>query len=337
MKKIVKLTTGAIALVALIMGGLVLKAGGLDDFKLQYFFLTQHFHDQSHELADIRQQNIAPEENSRIELQQLLDGGPPKDGIPSIDNPQFDDASTTPFDEDELIVGVVVNGEAKAYPYGIMNWHEIVNDTVGGKNISVTYCPLCDTMVSFERGDTTFGVSGKLYQSCLVMFDRTDDTLYSQPWALGVVGANVNKSLERIPTIKTTLGEWLEKYPESKILSTETGHNRDYFRYPYGSYNTNERTIFPVRNQQALENHPKEIVSYIWEHDEQNIHNQFSGVSEQFTHKKIQEIGEKQMLFNQREIIVQWDKTLNTVVVKEFDGTIIPSSTAFSFVYPAFF
>jgi len=337
MKKIAKLTTGVIALVALIMGGLVLKAGGLDDFKLQYFFLTQHFHDQSQELADIRQQDISPEENSRIELQQLLDGGPPKDGIPSIDNPQFDDASTTPFDEDELVIGVVVNGEAKAYPYGIMNWHEIVNDTVGGKNISVTYCPLCDTMVSFERGNTTFGVSGKLYQSCLVMFDRTDDTLYSQPWALGVVGQNVNKSLERIPTIKTTLGEWLEEYPESKILSTETGHNRDYFRYPYGSYNTNERIIFPARNQQALENHPKEIVSYIWEHDEQNIHNQFSGSSEQFTHKKIKEIGEKQILFNQREIVVQWDKNLNTVVVKESDGTIIPSSTAFSFVYPAFF
>lgn len=126
---------------------------------------------------------------------------------------------------------MVVNGEAKAYPLGIMNWHEIVNDRVGGVNLNVSYCPLCDTIVAFERGNTTYGVSGKLYQSCLVMYDREDDTLYSQPWALGVVGSQVNHSLARVPAVKTTLGKWLAKHPDTKILSTETGYQRDYLRY----------------------------------------------------------------------------------------------------------
>jgi hypothetical protein len=179
MNKFIKITLKGLLPVALLFGILVVEAGGLEDFKLRYFFLTQYFNDQTQELDDLRKQNVDPKENTRIDLTQLLNGGPSKDGIPSIDNPRFDTAETTPFSSDELVIGVVVNGEAKAYPLGIMNWHEIVNDTVGGTNLTVSYCPLCDTIVVFDRGNTTYGVSGKLYQSCLVMYDRADDTLYS--------------------------------------------------------------------------------------------------------------------------------------------------------------
>jgi hypothetical protein len=98
---------------------------------------------------------------------------------------------TTPFQDDDIVIGVVVNGKAKAYPYNIMNLHEIVNDTVGEVNVTVIYCPLYNTIASFERGTTVFGVSGKLYQSCLVMYDRADDSLYAQPWAMEVVGPRV--------------------------------------------------------------------------------------------------------------------------------------------------
>jgi hypothetical protein len=179
MNKFIKITLKGLLPVALLFGILVVEAGGLEDFKLRYFFLTQYFNDQTQELDDLRKQNVDPKENTRIDLTQLLNGGPSKDGIPSIDNPRFDTAETTRFSSDELVIGVVVNGEAKAYPLGIMNWHEIVNDTVGGTNLTVSYCPLCDTIVVFDRGNTTYGVSGKLYQSCLVMYDRADDTLYS--------------------------------------------------------------------------------------------------------------------------------------------------------------
>jgi len=316
---------------------LVLQAGGWEDFKLRYYSLTQYFHNQAQELEVIRKQNLDLAEQTRIELGQLLNGGPPKDGIPSVDNPRFDTPEMTPFGREERVIGIVVNGEAKAYPIGIMNWHEIVNDTVGGSNVTVSYCPLCDTIVAVERGSTTYGVSGKLYQSCLVMYDRADETLYAQPWALGIVGANVDRELDRVPAVKTTLGQWLDAYPESQILSTDTGYNRDYQSYPYGSYYTNDDIIFPVRNQDERSLHPKAIVSYIWEADDQTPHNKFSGDSHQFVHEQMRSAESQIVEFGDRQVRAQWDSALETVVVEELDGTIVPSSTAFAFVYPSFF
>ncbi|MBO9998648.1 MAG: DUF3179 domain-containing protein [Cyanobacteria bacterium SID2] len=273
---------------------------------------------------------------ARVNPANLLDGGPPKDGIPSIDSPQFDTASSTPFRNNEEIIGVVVNGEAKAYPIGILNWHEIANDTIGGVNVSVTYCPLCDTAIVFDRGNTTFGVSGKLYQSCLVMYDRADDTLYVQPWGLGVLGRNVNRNLPRVPAVKTTLGAWLDRYPDSQILSTNTGYQRNYQRYPYGTYNQDRRIIFPVRNQDELELHPKAAISYIWTIDSGGAPDRFAGDSVQFIHREIEQMGERTIEFDGRSIRAYWDDTLETVVVEEADGTLIPAATAFAFVYPAF-
>ncbi|MDJ0732711.1 MAG: DUF3179 domain-containing protein [Nostocaceae cyanobacterium] len=338
MNKLTKIALGSFLMIGIVFTGLVAQAGGWDNFKLRYFFLTQYFHDQNKELADIRaQQKIDPVKTARIDLNQLLAGGPPKDGIPSIDNPKFDTPKTTPFKKDELVIGVVMNGEAKAYPFGIMNWHEMVNDTVGGINLAISYCPLCDTIVTFQRGNTTYGVSGKLYQSCLVMYDRADDTLYSQPWALGVVGAGVNRSLARVPAVKTTLGAWLAKYPNSKILSTDTGYNRNYQRYPYGTYYTDNRMIFPVRNQKVRKLHPKAIVSYVWEANNQTPKNRFAGVSVQFSHTEMEKVSTKVVSFANRKIRARWDNQLKTVIVEEFDGKPIPNSTAFAFVYPAFF
>ncbi|MEM6253455.1 MAG: DUF3179 domain-containing (seleno)protein [Cyanobacteria bacterium P01_D01_bin.156] len=188
MKRVVKIAIGALVTTTALGAAALVQAGRWANLKLQGYALTQVFYEQSRELGDLEKQSINPEEYTRIELEQLLNGGPPKDGIPSIDEPEFDTATTTPFAPDDIVVGMVVNGEAKAYPYNILNWHEIVNDEIGGINVSVTYCPICDTIVAFDRGETTFGVSGKLYQSCLVMYDRTDDTVYAQPWGTGIVG-----------------------------------------------------------------------------------------------------------------------------------------------------
>ena len=337
MSKPVQITIGGIFGVTLCLIALISQAGGWDNFKLRYFHLTTYLHPPHQKISDWQQQSVASTIPSRIDLRNLLDGGPPQDGIPSIDRPSFDTAKTTPFAREEKVIGVVVKGEAKAYPFGIMNWHELVNDTVGGVNLTISYCPLCDTIVAFERGQTTYGVSGKLYQSCLVMYDRADDTLYSQPWALGIVGEKVNHSLQRLPAFKTTLGKWLEQYPDSKILSTKTGYRRDYFRYPYGSYYTDEEIIFPVRNQQRRFLHPKAIINYVWSADNKVPPHHFSGVSRQFSHQELKQIGSQIVEFNGRLIRARWDNKLETVIVEELDGTIIPSTTAFAFVYPAFF
>ncbi len=333
MKARVQVLVGSMAAIAT----LLVQAGNWDNFRLRSASLSQYINPQNRELDDLRQQNIALAQNSRIHLVHLLNGGPPKDGIPSIDRPQFDTATTTPFDANTAVIGVVINGNAKAYPLYILNWHEIVNDTLGSVNISISYCPLCDTMLAIERGNTTFGVTGKLYQSCLVMYDRADDTLYAQPWALGIVGNQVNASLKRLPTRKTTLGAWLAKHPNSQILAARTGHNRDYFSYPYGTYDTDTNLIFPVRNQNQRRLHPKAIVSYIWEPDSATPKDRFSGASMQFPHQQIAQMGQNVVRFNGRQIRARWDQQLQTVRVEELDGQPIPSTTAFAFVYPAFF
>ena len=337
MKLAKRIAIGALSVTTLLVSAVIVQAGGWENFKLRYYALTQIFHDQSQELGDLRKQNIDPKAATRIDLAQLLNGGPPKDGIPSIDEPQFDTAATTPFRGENIVIGLVIKGEAQAYPFNIMNWHEIVNDTVGGVNITVSYCPLCDTIVAFNRDDTTFGVSGKLYQSCLVMYDRADDTLYAQPWAMGVVGPKVNQPLDQVPVVKTTLAEWLAQYPDSQILSTRTGYNRDYSGYPYGSYYTDEHILFPVRNQERRELHPKAIVSYVWEPDSQTPHNQFSGDSHQFIHEELKQVNSQEVELAGRQIRARWDEDLSTVVVEEMGGTVIPSTTAFAFVYPAFY
>ena len=333
----VKIGLGGVVAVAIGFGGLVWHAGGWDNFKLNYFAWSQILHDSDREFADLQARQIDPQDSRRIDLAQLLNGGPPKDGIPSIDSPQFVSAAKTPFADDEWVVGIEVNGEAKAYPYGILNWHEIVNDTIGGVNVAVSYCPLCDTILAFERGDRTFGVSGKLYQSCLVMFDRVNDTLYAQPWGLGVVGSEVNRFLTRIPAVKTRLGPWLDRHPDSLVLSTNTGYTRDYSRYPYGSYDLDDRIIFPVRNQEQLTETPKEIVTYIWEPDRDKPHNFFSGDSRQFVHRDLRQMGQQEVEFNGTQVIARWDEQLQTAIVEDKDGNPIPSSTAYAFVYPAYF
>lgn len=332
----------ALALALALLGAAASAQADLDtfweDLKLRLSPFKKLFTDQSQELDDIRRQGIDPKQYTRIDLALLRDGGPPKDGIPSIDRPTFDMAQTTPFGSDELVVAVEINGEARAYPYGIMNWHEVVNDTVGGVPVTVSYCPLCDTMLVHGRGDTTFGVSGKLFESCLVMYDRTDETLYAQPWAIGIIGPKVNHTLTRYPVVKTTLGQWLAAHPDSKILSTDTEYARDYFAYPYGSYMSNRALIFPVRNRQLLDLHPKAMVSYIWNPSE-SVHplNDFAGPSAAVIHERVRNAGKLEVPYGASKVVARWEPKLETVVFHDQDGTRLVSSTAFAFVYPAFF
>lgn len=337
MKRLIQVGLMGAGAMGLVWGSLVVAAGSWDNFKLQYGAWTQLVMAQAQDLADGQQRLANAGEATRIDVEQLLSGGPPKDGIPSIDAPQFDTVNTTPFDANAEVIGVEINGEAVAYPIGILNWHEIVNDTIGGVNVSVTYCPLCDTAIVFERGDTTFGVSGQLYQSCLVMYDRSDDSLYAQPWGIGVMGPQVNQTLARVPAVKTTLAAWLRQHPETQILSTDTGHSRNYFRYPYGTYSRDRAIIFPVRNQDALEHHPKTAITYVWEADGSMPHNQFSGDHHQFINAQVRRRGEQRTELNGRPIRAYWDETLETVIVEEENGERLPSSPAFAFVYPAFF
>ena len=169
-------------------------------------------------------------------------GGPPKDGIPSIDEPAFLDASEAGFLADgDPVFGVVRDGVAKAYPQKILAKHEIVNDSLAGTPVTVTYCPLTGTVQGFERGNTTFGVSGRLINSNLVMYDRHTDTWWPQMLATSIPGPwNGDpeiQSLREFRLVWTSWKQWRDQNPETEVLSTETGHAKNYSRDPYGSYN----------------------------------------------------------------------------------------------------
>jgi len=187
-----------------------------------------------------------------------MSGGPGKDGIPSIDEPRFESAAQAGerLQDGDIVIGVYHNGEARAYPQHIVVWHEIVNDTVGGDSISVTYCPLTGTALGFDRNGTELGVSGKLVNSNLVMYDRATDTEYPQILAAGIDGPLAGEGLEEIRIFWTQWGRWRERYPDTQVLTAETGFMRDYQRDPYGGYNPprgyyepSSSRMFPVLHQ----------------------------------------------------------------------------------------
>ncbi len=199
-----------------------------------------------------------------IPLDKIKGGGPPKDGIPSIDNPQFTDVSNANFMSDsDTVIGLHINGESKAYPLFILVWHEIVNDTIGGTPVSVTYCPLCYTNQVFERiingEEVEFGTSGKLYNSNLLMYDRLTDSYWSQALGTAVTGELTGYDLTLVPFDVITWNDWKTIYPDTLVLTTDTGHIRSYATDPYGNYYTEPNIIFPVDHRDDRM-HPKEII-----------------------------------------------------------------------------
>src|ERR671914_1452695 len=195
------------------------------------------------------------EKSSIVPLDQIVSGGPPPDGIPSIDNPKFTSVKEADglLEDSELVLGLKINGDVRAYPLQILVWHEIVNDKVGGAPVAVTYCPLCFTNQVFNRtlenGQILeLGTSGKLYNSNLVMYDSTTKSLWSQAMSQAIVGKLAGVKLEKIPFDVAYWKEWKQLYPESKVLSRDTGSTRPYGADPYGDYYTNGDVLFPVSN-----------------------------------------------------------------------------------------
>ena len=193
-------------------------------------------------------------EDLRIPFHEIKSGGPPKDGIPSIDNPKFVSANEAIFlEENDHVLGLEINGLAKAYPLRIMDWHEIVNDNFGDKAVVVTYCPLCGSGISFWSDvggrKRSFGVSGLLYNSDVLLYDRQTQSLWSQIMAESVAGKSSGQKLVAIPTQLTSWKNWRKKYPETKVLTAQTGFKRDYNRQAYMQYRNSDELMFDVKNK----------------------------------------------------------------------------------------
>lgn len=183
--------------------------------------------------------------SGRPTLDELADnvvsGGPGKDGIPSIDRPQFIDASAAEFlRAEDPVFGLVHRGEVRAYPEIILVWHEIVNDTVAGEPLSITYCPLTGSVVAFSGASDgkpfTFGTSGNLVNSNLLMYDRVTDSEWPQLLGRAIRGSEKGKRLAELPLVWATWERWRADHPDTLVLSTDTGFGRAYGSDPYGSY-----------------------------------------------------------------------------------------------------
>lgn len=198
-----------------------------------------------------------------VPLNEVLDGGPGKDGIPSVDMPEFTDrrGGNAFLRDDELVVGIKIGSETKAYPHQILDWHEIVNDSLGGNYYSLTYCPLTGTASAWNRringAITSFGVSGLLYNSNLIPYDRSTNSEWSQLLLKSIHGPNKDKEIDIFQVVETTWGTWKQMYPSTQVMTTNTGFDRVYGLYPYGEYRTNNTLIFPVNNEND-NFHPKE-------------------------------------------------------------------------------
>ncbi len=183
-----------------------------------------------------------------VNPQEVMSGGPPPDGIPPIEEPVFLPVvdALERLDPAEAVVALEVDGDARAYPVQVMIWHEIVNDTVGGVPVAVTYCPLCNSAVTYKREvrgvETTFGTSGRLFASALVMYDRATESLWTHFDGKAVVGLLAGEQLESIPSPLMAWGDFAAAYPTGQVLNPdETGFNRQYGRNPYVGYD-NEGT-----------------------------------------------------------------------------------------------
>lgn len=192
--------------------------------------------------------NTQAQSQDKIELlaDNILNGGPPPDGIPPLEDPNY--ISLTAADEyleaEDAVFVLEAGGEVFVYPQRIMVWHEIVNEEIAGEKMSITYCPLTGSAIGYygnlSSGETTFGTSGKLVNSNLIMYDRDTESYWPQIFGTAITGPARGESLEKFPVIWSRWELVKSKYEQARVLSTATGYNRNYNSDPYGSYSSSE-------------------------------------------------------------------------------------------------
>ena len=266
-----------------------------------------------------------------IDVDDILQGGPPRDGIPSIDKPVF--VSTRAVDylrDDDIVVGLVFDGKARAYPLRILIWHEIVNDTFADANVAVTYCPLCGTSMVFSRdinGKTrTFGVSGLLYQSDVLFYDREDESLWSQLGMKAVTGTQAGTALKWLPSEHLTWAAWREEYPQGEVLSPDTGYRRNYDDSPYASYFASDQLMFPAPLRRRELSNKERVVGVL-----------VDGNAKAYALKDLPSGQVVQDRVGGRPLQVLYDAERQHPQITDESGKVIPTVVAFWFAWQAFY
>ncbi len=271
--------------------------------------------------------------NSLINAGEILSGGPAKDGIPAIDKPRFILGNSADFmDQDDRILGIEINGAARAYPIRILNWHEIVNDRIGDHSFAVTYCPLCGTGVAFSSSVKdrmlNFGVSGLLYNSDVLLYDRNTQSLWSQIMGQAVSGPLAGERLTPLAISHTTWRAWLGEHPETSVLSTNTGFQRNYNRDPYAGYEKSRSLYFATTHKAPSNYHPKERVLGL----------QSGGSYKAYPFIELNKRGETNFKdrLNGAEYLVKWDEKNQSGNIYDSNGTMIPTIQSYWFAWFTF-
>jgi len=271
--------------------------------------------------------------NASIPQDEIVSGGPPRDGIPALDYPEFEPVSQAQWLRDgDRVLGIEIAGQARAYPVRILDWHEIVNDRLGDQYFAVTYCPLCGTGMVFasnaDDGVLEFGVSGLLYNSDMLLYDRNSDSLWSQIMAEAVAGPLVGTALPQLPVTYTTWARWRERHPEGEVLSRDTGYNRDYRRGPYGNYAETSRLMFDVSHRPPRDYHPKEYVLGV----------EVDGRFKAYPFQELREYGRASFTdeFAGESLTIRWDEEAESAEVLDSNGQPKPAVTGFWFAWYTF-
>jgi len=264
---------------------------------------------------------------------KFLSGGPGKDGIPSIDNPKFISVKDADWlSDEELGLGLVHKDEARFYPFRILVYHEIVNDFIQNDPILVTYCPLCFTGIGFIREidnePVEFGVSGKLYNSELVMYDRKTDSYWPQTLGKAVLGTSTGKTIKKIPTDTVKWGNWKKVHTDTKVLSKNTGFLRSYDgSNPYGKKGdfTDITLQFPLENKDSRLD-AYEIVYGI----------ELNGKFKAYKKSDLEQKSKIEDTLGGEKIILEFDKGLKSARAHKESGDQIVTDTLFWFAWAAF-
>ncbi len=193
--------------------------------------------------------------NSIVDFEEILVGNPTKDGIPSLTDPSMEPVSQAAvwLSDRSPVIAVEIDGEARAYPQAILMWHEIANVEIAGIPVAVTFCPLCNSSITFDRrvdGEALdFGVSGFLRNSDLVMYDRQSETWWQQLTGEGLVGSYASVLLDIVPSQVISFASFAERHPEGLVLSRDTGFSRQYGINPYSNYDSRPGRPFLFRGE----------------------------------------------------------------------------------------
>ncbi len=285
-------------------------------------------------VADLWAKNGFDLSDARVPVHQIQQGGPPRDGIPAIDAPHFVDANSADFMRAEArVLGLHYLGIARAYPIAIMNWHEIVNDRFDHEAVAITFCPLCGTGMAFSaqhKGQPLrFGVSGLLYQSDVLLYDRQTASLWSQIMMQAVSGPLSGERLQQIPMAHTTWQAWRARHPDTQVLSEQTGYRRDYSRDPYAGYAASPAIYFDINHRPPARYHPKEQVLGLLR----------NGHARAFPFVELSRQGKAR--FNEQwlgeEYRVEWDEAARTARIFDHSGNLLPTTIAFWFAWFTFY